>query len=134
VQIAFFLLAGRVLFKVNLGANLPGVIVTLLVFSWVAASLGVLAGSLVKSHDRVTGICVLAALMMAALGGCWWPLEIGPAALKVIAHCLPTGWALDALHQLISFGSGFGAIVKPLLVLMGFGAAANFMAARFFRV
>jgi len=133
VQIVFFLAVGKFLFHVNLGANLPGVTLTLLVFAWVAGSLGVLVGSLVSAHDRVSGICILASLLMAALGGCWWPLEIGPPMLKTIALCLPTGWALQALHQLISFGSGFGAVLLPLAVLAAFGAAANFLAARFFR-
>jgi len=133
VQILFFLAAGKFLFHVNLGANLPAVTLTLLVFAWVAGSLGVLAGSLTAAEDRVTGICVLASLLMAALGGCWWPLEMGPPAFKTVALCTPAGWALQALHQLISFGSGFAAVVKPLAVLLVFGAAANMLAARFFR-
>ena len=76
---------------------------------------------------------MLAGLLMAALGGCWWPSEISPPALKAVALCLPTGWALKALHQLISFGSGLGAVVIPVAVLAVFGAAANLLAARFFR-
>lgn len=133
VQILFFLAVGRFVFHVNLGANLPAVTVTLLVFGWVAGSLGVLVGSVIGSEDRVVGICVLASLLMAALGGCWWPLEVGPPTLKTIALCTPTGWALKALHQVISFGSGFEAVVKPIAMLLGFGAIANFLAARFFR-
>jgi hypothetical protein len=54
VQIVFFLAVGKFLFHVNLGANLPAVTLTLLVFAWVAGSLGVLVGSLVAAHDRVT--------------------------------------------------------------------------------
>jgi ABC-type multidrug transport system permease subunit len=133
VQIVFFLAVGKFLFHVNLGANLPGVTLTLLVFAWVAGSLGVLVGSLTAAEDRVTGICVLSSLLMAALGGCWWPLEVGPPVMKTIALCLPTGWALQALHQLISFGSGFDAVRLPLAVLVGFGLVANLLAARFFR-
>jgi ABC-type multidrug transport system permease subunit len=133
VQILFFLAVGKFIFQVNLGANLPGVTLTLLVFAWVAGSLGVLAGSVIASEDRVAGICVLAGLLMAALGGCWWPSEISPPALKAVALCLPTGWALKALHQLISFGSGLGAVVIPVAVLAAFGVAANLLAARFFR-
>ncbi len=133
VQILFFLAVGKFVFHVNLGANLPGVTLTLLVFAWVAGSLGVLAGSLLAAEDRVVAVCVLASLMMGALGGCWWPLEMGPPAMKTIALCLPTGWALAALHQLISFGSGLDAVIAPLAVLFGFGAAANLLAARFFR-
>ena len=134
VQIVFFLVLGKFLFHVNLGANLPAVTLILLVFAWVAGSLGVLAGSLVTAEDRVAGLCILVSLLMAAIGGCWWPLEVGPPSLRVIALCLPSGWALAALHQVISFGSGFGAVVKPLAVLLGFGAVANLLAARFFRV
>lgn len=134
VQVGFFLLVGRFAFGVPLGANLPAVLVTLVVFSWVAASLGVLAGSALLHEDRVVALCVLVSLLMAALGGCWWPLEIAPPALKVIAHTLPTGWALDALHRLISFGAGWGAVMKPLAVLTGFGALFTALATRAFRV
>ncbi len=133
VQIVFFLAMGRFAFGVNLGANLPAVTLTLIIFSWVAASFGVLAGFLLAAEDRVVGVCVLASLLMAALGGCWWPLEVAPPTLKTLALCLPTGWALKALHQLISFGSGIEAVVVPLLVLLGFGATANLLAARLFR-
>lgn len=133
VQIVFFLAVGKFALGVNLGANLPAVMLTLLVFAWVAGSLGVLAGCLLSSEDRVAGVCVLASLLMAALGGCWWPLELAPPTLKMIALCLPTGWAMQALHQLISFGSGLEAVVLPLAVLLGFGTAANLLAARFFR-
>ena len=133
VQILFFLAVGRFLFHVNLGANLPGVTATLLVFAWVAASIGVLVGSLTVAEDRVIGICVLSSLLMAALGGCWWPMEIAPPAQKIVALFTPNGWALKALNQLISFGSGFEAALVPLLALVGFGLAANFFAAKFFR-
>ena len=133
VQIMFFLFVGRFVFHVNLGANLPAVTLTLLVFAWVAGSLGVLMGSLISAEDRVIGLCVMISLLLAAVGGCWWPLEIGPASLKTLALCTPTGWALRALHQLISFGSDFQAVLVPLAALFGFGISANLLAARFFR-
>lgn len=133
VQILFFLAVGKFVMGVPLGANLPTVMVTLLVLGWVASALGVLVGSLFAAEDRVTGICVLMGLLMGALGGCWWPLEIAPTTMQKLALCLPTGWALKALHQLISFGSGFEAALLPLVVLLGFGLTANLLAARFFR-
>lgn len=133
VQVGFFLVVGKFMFHVDLGSNLPAVAVVLIVFSWAAASLGVLVGSLSAVEDRVVGICVLASLLMAALGGCWWPLEIGPPVMQTIALCTPSGWALRALHQLISFGSGFDAVLLPLGVLLAFGVAMNLLAARFFR-
>jgi ABC-type multidrug transport system permease subunit len=59
--------------------------------------------------------------------------ETPPPALKTLALCVPTGWALKALHQLISFGSDFSAVLAPLAVLLAFGAAANILAARLFK-
>jgi ABC-type multidrug transport system permease subunit len=134
VQIVFFLLVGRFVFDLNLGANLLGVALVLFVFAWVAAALGVLVGSVLESPEKIVGVCVLASLLMAAVGGCWFPLEIAPDWMKLLAHTVPTGWALEALHQLISFGSELDAVLTPLLVLAGFGAAATAAAARCFRV
>ncbi|MFO1476399.1 MAG: ABC transporter permease [Verrucomicrobiota bacterium] len=133
VQVLVFMVMGRFVFHMSLGANLPAVFIVLLVFCWVAGSLGVLAGSLLSAADRIAGVCILASIAMAALGGCWWPLEIVPAGVRAAALCTPTGWALAALHQLISFGNGFESVLLPLAVLAGFGAAANSLAAKFFR-
>lgn len=133
-QIFYFLVMGKFVFGVNLGANLPGVILILLLLAWAAAALGVLAGSATAAEDRVIPICVLASLVMGALGGCWWPLELAPQTFKTVALCLPTGWAMAGLNQLISFGSGMGAAIKPMLALLGFGAVANLLAIKFFRV
>src|SRR5207244_13511735 len=90
-----------------------------------AASLGVWIGAWVRNPDNSIGLCVLASSSMAALGGCWWPLEIVPASLQLIAHCVPTGWAMEALHQLISFGGGWETVLPRLGVLALFAAGAN---------
>ena len=100
----------------------------------IAASLGVLAGSVVRAEDKVVGLCVLASLVMAALGGCWWPLEVVPDFARVLAHCVPSGWAMDALNRLITFGDTLRSAWRPLAVLTGFGLAANTLAARCFRI
>lgn len=133
VQIVFFLLLGQFIFKVNLGPNLPAILLTLCLYAWLAASLGVWIGAVVKNEDKIIGLCVLASAVMAALGGCWWPLEIVPSAFQVAARCVPTGWAMETLHQLISFGGGWEAVLPKLGVLALFAAGANIGAARMFR-
>lgn len=134
VQIGFLLAAGRFLFRVNLGDHLGGILVVLVVYAWVAASLGVLIGSVVRGEDKVVGLCVLVSLVMAALGGCWWPLEVVPDSVRTLAHALPTGWAMDALHRMITFGGGLAEVRTEIGVLAVFGLIANAAAVRFFRV
>jgi len=134
VQVLFLLVCGRVLFQVNMGESWFGILVALLIYAWMAASFGLAVGLWVRAEERVVGLCVLATMVMAALGGCWWPLEIVPDWVKTLAHFFPTAWAMDALHRLISFGDGLDAILRELGVLLLFGLVANAAAVRAYRV
>jgi ABC-2 type transport system permease protein len=116
------------------GENLLGIILTLLMFSWVAGSAGLLIGFLMKSEEKIVGLSLLTALPMAALGVCWWPLEVVSESLQKVAFALPTGWTLYALHQLITFGGTLSNVLPHLGVLCLFGLAVNLAAVRFFRV
>jgi ABC-type multidrug transport system permease subunit len=49
---------------------------------------------------------VLGANVLAALGGCWWPIEVAPRWMQELASWLPTGWVMNALHRLMLFHSG----------------------------
>ena len=72
-------------------------------------------------------------MVLAGLGGCWWPSEVMPPWLWNVAHALPTAWAMDAFHALISFGSGLDAVVLPSTVLVGFGLLFSVLGGRFLR-
>jgi ABC-2 type transport system permease protein len=133
VQILVLLGIGQFLLGVNVAEQWLGILLTLVVFVWVAASLGVLVGSLVIAEEKVIGFCILLSLSMAALGGCWWPLELVPRSMQLVAHLIPTGWAMTALHQLITFGGGLGDAAHAVGMLALFGTAANLAAARWFR-
>jgi ABC-2 type transport system permease protein len=134
VQITYMLVAAALLMHFRLGSQFPLVLLVLVIYGWAAGSLGVLIGSVVQRDDKIVAICVLATMVMAALGGCWWPLEIVPKNIQFVAFTTPVAWAMHALHQLISFGGGFREILPALAVLALFAAGANALAARFFRV
>src|ERR1051325_2727353 len=125
VQIAVLLGAGKLIMGMNFAGNLGWVLIVVLVYSWVAGALGILIGSLITREDKVIALCVLCAMLMAALGGSWWPLEIVPDNIRLAGHLFPTAWTMDALHQLLSFGGGFKEIRAELAVLLGYGVAAT---------
>ena len=60
-------------------------------------------------------------------------MEIVPDTMKIIGHLFPTAWAMDALHQLISFGGEFNMVLPKLGVLGLYAVAANLAAARLLR-
>jgi ABC-type multidrug transport system permease subunit len=128
VQITFAALAGTLLFRMDWGPQRLMVGVVLLAWGALCASLGLFLGSLARTEGQAAGIGVLAANALAALGGCWWPIEITPGWMQTFSRLLPTGWAMDAMHRLISFQAGASSVILHVLALalaaMVFGALA----------
>lgn len=133
VQVAVGLVAGSLLFGVKWGPSLPMIGVVLLAWASLAASLSLLLGSLARTDAQAVAIGVLASNILAALGGCWWPIEITPPFLQHLARCLPTGWTMHALHELVSFGNGWRSAVPDALLLACFAVLAGWAASRRFR-
>lgn len=133
VQIVVILGAGQFLFGVNIGHNLPLILLTMFIYGWMGSALGVLIGAVSLNPDRNLGIAIIVGMMMAALGGCWWPLEVVGDPMQTIGMSLPTGWAMSAMHQLISFGGGFSQIDWQLGALTGLGLVLTLLAGRFLK-
>ena len=88
---------------------MPAVVVVLLVYGSLAATMGMLLGNFGRTEAQVVGLGVIASNVLAGLGGCWWPIEITPMWTQKLALVFPTGWTMDALHKLMNFGAARGA-------------------------
>lgn len=53
--------------------------------------------------------------------------------MQSLQTLLPTGWTMNALHKLLSFGHGPEAVIGELLLLFATAAALMMLAARRFR-
>ncbi len=133
VQIAFAMIAGSVLFHIHWGPNLPMVALVLLAYGALAAALGMLLGNLGRTEAQVVGFGVLLSNLLAALGGCWWPIEIAPLWSQKLALFLPTGWTMDALHKLVNFGASPETVIPHVIASVGAALAAGYGVARTFR-
>ncbi len=133
VQIAFGMLAGTVLFKVHWGPRPLALGLTLVAYASLAAALGMLLGNFARTERQVIGIGVVTTNILAAVGGCWWPIEITPPWAQKLALLVPTGWAMDALHKLVSFGAPAAAVLPHLAALSAAALLAGWLVARSFR-
>jgi len=77
-----------------------------------------LLGSVAKTEGQAGGLGVLTANLLAALGGCWWPIEVTPPWMQTLQQFTPTGWTMDALHKLISFQSGAASAMPQVVILV----------------
>ena len=103
IQVTVALLFGTFLFQMDWGPDLGMVIVVLVAWGGFCASAGLWLGTVASTQAQAGGLGVLAAIVLAALGGCWWPIEVTPEWMQFEQKLTPTGWTMDALHKLISF-------------------------------
>ncbi len=117
VQVAVALAFGTWLFNMAWGPDLPMVLFVLLAWAAFCASAGLLLGSVARTEAQAVGLGLLFANSLAALGGCWWPIEITPDWMQFIQKLTPTGWTMDALHKLISFEAGAASALPNVVIL-----------------
>ena len=133
IQITVALVVGTFLFSMNWGPNLGMVIVVLAAWGGFCASAGLWLGTVAKTEAQAGGLGVLAANALAALGGCWWPIEVTPDWMQFVQKLLPTGWTMDALHKLISFQAGAASAIPNVIMLLVAAAVFGWLAVRNFR-
>lgn len=133
VQIVVALVIGTWVFSMDWGPDLGAIAVILVAWGGFCASAGLLLGTVAKTEAQATGLGVLVANVLAALGGCWWPIEVTPDWMQAIQNLMPTGWTMDALHKLISFQSGPMSALPEFLILIVAALIAGWLAVRRFR-
>ncbi|MBT8137957.1 MAG: ABC transporter permease [Gammaproteobacteria bacterium] len=121
------------IFDMNWGQSLPMVLVILLAWGALCTSLALLLGSLATTDNQAAGLGVFFTMVLAALGGCWWPIEIAPDWMQKLQLATPTGWTMDALHKLISFDMAWQRVLPNLAALLVATFLIGWAAARRFR-
>jgi ABC-type multidrug transport system permease subunit len=133
MQLAVLALAGTLLFRVSWGSSPLGLLLMFVSFAAAVAGLATLLGAVLTTAEQASSVGWILSMFLAALGGCWWPAEVMPDWLRTASHVLPTAWAMDGFHALISFGRGVDAVLVPAAVLLGFAALFSIAGARLLR-
>jgi len=87
-----------------------------------AAAIGTAMGTILRSEAQANNLSIMLGMVMALLGGCWYPLELFPAAAQTIVKVLPTTWAMLGMTDLLLRGETWRGILPEAGVLLGFAA------------
>jgi ABC-2 type transport system permease protein len=120
IQIILFWGVGLLAFKMDVGNSPAAVIILSILMVITSAAFSLMLATLVKTQRSAGSIAVLASLLLAPIGGCWWPLFLHPGWLQTLAKITPHGWAMSGFNKLILFGANFGDVVPEMLALLGF--------------
>jgi ABC-2 type transport system permease protein len=122
VQMSLLVGFGILVMKLNWGSQPLALAVMLVASALAAAALGTTLGTFVKTESQASGLSIMTGMVMALLGGCWYPLEMFPQAVQNAVKILPTTWAMRGLLDIVLRGQGLSSILLEAGVLLGFAA------------
>jgi ABC-2 type transport system permease protein len=122
VQMLVLILFGIFVMKLNWGSQPLALALMMVCGALAAAALGTTLGTFVKTEGQASGLSLMTGMVMALLGGCWYPLEMFPQTVQNIVKVLPTTWAMRGLLDIVLRGQGLAAVLPNAAVLLGFAA------------
>jgi ABC-2 type transport system permease protein len=120
IQVIIFWLVGIFIFKMELGLSPLAVIILSVLMVIMSSAFAVMLATLAKTRRSAGSLATVTALILAPLGGCWWPLFIMPRWMQTVAKISPHAWANTGFNKLLLFNADFGAVVPEMLALVVF--------------
>ena len=122
-QVTVMWTVGALAFNIDMGVSPLAVVLLSLLMALASAAFGVLLASLINNVRTASAAGVLTSLVLAPLGGCWWPLFITPPFMQFLGRLTPHGWANDGLNKLMLFGAEFSDVAASMAALLAFAVA-----------
>ncbi|MGD0075697.1 MAG: ABC transporter permease [Candidatus Binataceae bacterium] len=121
VQMVLLFAVGWALFRISLGRQPLALLIPTVGISFASAALGLVIASIARAHDSVMPLGTVVSMAMAAIGGCWWPLDFEPAWMRAVAQWMPTTWAMEAFNNLMIRNLPASSTLWPFAATVGLG-------------
>ena len=122
VQMTLLVTFGALVLKVHWADNPAALAVMMTASALAAAALGTMLGTFVKTEGQASGLSIMLGMVMALLGGCWYPIELFPAVVRNVVKVLPTTWAMQGMLDILLRGQGVAGILPVAGILLCFAA------------
>lgn len=120
VQMALLVLFGVFVMRVAWAEQPAALAILMVAAALAAAALGTMLGTFVKTAGQANGLSIMLGMVMALLGGCWYPIELFPEVVRNIVKVLPTTWAMQGMTDMLLRGQGVEGILLEAGALLGF--------------
>ncbi len=120
VQIAIFWVVGLLAFHIDMGLSPLGVVILSILMVIMSAAFSIMLATLANTMRSASSLSVIFSLLLAPLGGCWWPFFLYPEWLQNFAKVTPHAWATQGFNKLMVFGADFGDVVPSMIALLVF--------------
>jgi ABC-type multidrug transport system permease subunit len=121
-QMALLFAVGRAAFGISLGPEPWALLLPTAGIVFAGTAFGLVVAGLAASREAVLPIGSIVIVTMAAVGGCWWPIDLEPRWMRSVAQAFPTTWAMAAYNDLMIRRQAIAAALLPTAVLLSYGA------------
>lgn len=105
--------------KLNLPADITGVVIVTFICGWCAVSYAIMIGVFAKTQEQANGIGAVSIVLMAAVGGLLVPSFAMPESFQFVMKLSPLHWCLEAYYGLFLEGGKLKDVVLNILPLLG---------------
>lgn len=119
LQLGILTLSIKILFKGQWGNPLYFIPFASLVILTVVG-LGLMIAGLVKTKQQAGALSSVIIVSTCMLGGVYWPLDVVPDFMKLIAKFVPQSWMMSGIREIVSGSLHTPTIWAASAVLIGF--------------
>ena len=121
LQMILLFALGWLFFGISLGRSPLVLLLPTAAICFAAAAFGLVIACVARTHDSVMPIGAVVAMVMSAIGGCWWPLDFEPPWMRTLARWLPTTWTMQSYNDLMIRNFRVESILVPSAAAFGLG-------------
>ncbi len=117
IQIVLMFAVGVMVFRMNLGNDIPAMVVISVVTSLAATGLGMMVTCFMHTQEQAGSLGTLLGVVLSVIGGMMVPAYVMPDFMQKLSWATPHAWALTAYQDVIVRGMDLPQILPSLGVL-----------------
>jgi ABC-2 type transport system permease protein len=122
VQMSLLVGFGVLVLGVDWGNSPAAIAILLVTFGLAGTAFGVMLATFARTRSQAGGLSVLFSMLLASLGGAWWPLEVTPPLYQAVVKVLPSTWAMIGFTDIITRRGGVVDILPEAGILLLYAA------------
>ncbi len=120
LAVGIFILPALGLPKLNLGSHIFALLFLGAASGLAATGYGILVGTVADTHEQSGVFGSISVIILAALGGIWYPVYAMPAVMQSISIISPLNWGLNGFYEIFLKAGNFIDITPYSIALIAF--------------
>lgn len=125
LQILTLYIAGSLMFGIDIQSNFANLIIVAACAASACTAFGMFVASISKTQAQAQGLATFIILLMASVGGAWWPITIMPSFMQFIAKFTLVYWAVEGMTVTLWNQASLTQLLPYIGVLIGITAIVS---------